>query len=238
MTYKKSIKIIVGLVIFFTLPSLLFIGFIYFKYNEDIPSGIEGEQADALAYKMLDALNYEAYLNTNYIEWTFKKRHHFKWEKDENTCLVYWKEYKVDLDLTDLSKSKAYVHNFKVDDEKAKTLIDKANTYFKNDSFWLIAPYKVFDEGIERRVVNLKNGEQGLLVNYTTNNSSPEDYYLWILDSSGKPIKFKMWTSSLPIDGLVATWDDWTVTESGAILPTFHSILLLGLDMGLVKGTK
>jgi len=238
MTYKKSIKIILGLVIFFTLPSLLFFGFVYFKYNEDIPSGIQGDQADDLAYKMLDALNYEAYQNTNYIEFTFKKRHHFKWEKNKNTCLVYWKDYKVNLDLNDITQSKAYVHNFKVEGDKAKILIDEATTYFKNDSFWLIAPYKVFDEGIERRLVTLKNGNQGLLVNYATKDSSPEDSYLWILDSTGKPIKFKMWASTLPIDGLEASWDDWTITESGANLPTFHSILVLGLDMGMVKGTN
>ena len=84
MKFKKPLKIIIGLVVFFTLPSLLFFGFVFFKYNQDLPIGIEGEQADAIAYKMLDALDYEAYKNTNYIEWTFKKRHHFKWQKNEN----------------------------------------------------------------------------------------------------------------------------------------------------------
>ena len=41
MKLKKTIKIVVGIVVFFTLPSLLFIGYIYFKYSEDVPVGID-----------------------------------------------------------------------------------------------------------------------------------------------------------------------------------------------------
>ena len=62
---KRVIKIVLGIIVFLTLPTLLLYGFVYFKYNEELPQGIQGEQADALAYKMLDALDYEAYKNTN-----------------------------------------------------------------------------------------------------------------------------------------------------------------------------
>jgi len=65
---KKIAKIIAGVIIFLTLPTLILFGFLYLKYNENIPTGVQGEQADALAYKMLDALAYEAYNTTNYIE--------------------------------------------------------------------------------------------------------------------------------------------------------------------------
>ena len=59
MKTKKTLKIITGAIVFLTLPSLLFFGFLYFKYNEDLPTGIQGEKADALAYNMLEALDYE-----------------------------------------------------------------------------------------------------------------------------------------------------------------------------------
>lgn len=238
MKFKKALKIIAGGVIFLTLPSLLFFGALYLKYNEDLPTGIQGEQADALANKMLNALDYEAYEATNYIEWTFKRRHHYKWKKDENSCNVYWKEFKVDLDLNDYSKSKAYVHSFKVEGEQAKELTQKAISYFNNDSFWLVAPYKVFDKGTERRLVILENGEQALLITYTSGGSTPGDSYLWLLDNTGKPKSFKMWTSLLPIDGLEASWDHWITTESGAQLPTFHKLLFMGLELRDVKGIK
>lgn len=235
---KKILKIIAGVIIFLTLPSLLFFGFLYFKYNEDLPTGVQGEQADALAYKMLDALDYEAYKTTNYIEWTFKKRHHYEWDKKNNICNVFWKENKVVLDLNDHSKSKVYIHSFKNESDMAQELIEKAITYFNNDSFWVVEPYKVFDKGVERRLVKTSNNKDALLVTYKSGGSTPGDSYLWLLEDSGKPNAFKMWTSILPIDGLQASWGDWATTESGAQLPTFHKLLFLGLEIDGIKATK
>jgi hypothetical protein len=74
MKTKRIIKITVGIVIFLTLPSLLFIGYLYFRYHEDLPIGSNPKQADVLANNMLNALDYEAYQNTNYIEWFSKKK--------------------------------------------------------------------------------------------------------------------------------------------------------------------
>ena len=236
MRLKKILKIIVGTLIFLTLPSLLFIGYLFFKYDEDLPHGIEGEQAEILAVKMLDALDYVAYQKTNYIEWTYRNKHHYKWEKDKKICSVYWKEYKVVLNFNDIENSKAYVHNFNVNNEQKDELITKALNYFNNDSFWLVAPYKIYDAGTERRLVTLENGDKALLVTYTSGGTTPGDSYLWKLNTLGKPISFKMWASVIPFKGLEASWSDWITTESGALLPTHHKYLFLGLDMGEVKG--
>jgi hypothetical protein len=238
MKTKKILKITTGVIIFFTLPSLLFFGFLYFKYNEELPTGTQGEKADNLAYNMLEALNYEAYKNTNSIAWTFKKRHHYNWNKSKNTCEVYWKDYKVFLDLNDNTKSKVYIHGFIIDSELSEELIKKAVKYFNNDSFWLVAPYKVFDSGVERRLVKTENNKEALLVTYTSGGSTPGDSYLWLLDNNHKPVSFKMWTSILPIDGIEASWSDWTTTESGALLPTFHKLLVLGIEITDIKTSK
>jgi hypothetical protein len=235
---KKIIKIIGGVIVFLTLPSLLLYGFVYFKYDENLPIGTSPEKADVLAYKMLDALNYEAYENTNYIEWMFKKRHYYKWKKNQQTCMVYWKDYKVDINLKNYKLSKAYVHNFSVEGEIAKELIDKALFYFNNDSFWLVAPYKVFDEGTKRSIVTLKDGSEGLLVTYTSGGTTPGDSYLWHLDSTGKPTRFQMWVSTIPINGLESSWSDWITTDSGALLPSFHKLLFFGIEINDIKGTK
>ena len=88
-----------------------------------------------------------------------------------------------------------------------KNLIEKAVKYFNNDSFWLLAPYKIFDKGTKRSLVTLDDGHEGLLVTYTTGGTTPGDSYLWHLDSTGKPVSFQMWVSSLPIDGLEAILD-------------------------------
>jgi len=219
------------------LPTLLLFGFLYFKYNEDLPIGEETELADVLATKMLNALNHDTYKVTDYIEWTFKKRHHFKWNKTENTCEVYWKNYKVNLDLNDSSKSEAFQNDIKIEADQNKH-IKKATDLFNNDSFWVVAPYKVFDDGVKRSVVTLENNEKALLVTYTSGGSTPGDSYLWQFAEDGKPKSYKMWTSILPIDGLEASWSNWTTTETGAILPTFHKLMLLGLEITDIKAKK
>src|SRR5690606_8986194 len=230
---KKTFKIITGIILLVTLPSLILLGYIFFKYNEDLPIGISGKEADMLAHKMLQALNHEAYKNTNYIEWDFKNRYHYKWNKKDNICDVYWKEFRVTLNFNNPDLSKAYVHSFKVENNIAKELKEKALSSFYKDSFWLTAPYTIFDEDVERKLV----GNNSLLVTYNSGSKSPGDSYLWELDETGKPISFKIWASILPINGLEATWTDWTTTETGAILPTFHKLLFIGLEMDIIESS-
>ncbi len=231
---RKIIRFIIGSIVFLTLPTLLFFGFMYIKYNEDLPSGELGQEADVLATRMLNVLDHDAYKATDYIEFTFKKRHHFKWNKAENTCEVFWKNIKVDLDLDQIDSSSVYINEERYDSSNTSDIIQKAETYFNNDTFWLVAPYKVFDPGVERRLVTTENNKKALLVTYTSGGTTPGDSYLWHFDDNGKPISFQMWVDILPIDGLEASWSDWTTTTTGAQLPTFHKLLVLGLEIDAI----
>ena len=235
-TIKRILKIIIGIVIFFTLPSLLFFGFLYLKYDEPLPKGTQGTEANQLAQNMLDKLDYDAFHNTDYLEWTFKGRHYYKWYKSENRCEVNWKQIKVDLNFQNLEVSKVYVGEQLYEGIEKRDYVKRATDYFNNDSFWLVAPYKVFDNGTERRLVVNDDNSKSLLVTYTKGGTTPGDSYLWHFDANGKPKSYQMWVDILPIDGLEATWNNWKMTNSGAILPTTHELLFLDLDMGDVKG--
>ncbi|MGB1308722.1 MAG: hypothetical protein ACPG6B_07415, partial [Oceanihabitans sp.] len=193
---------------------------------------------DLLANKMLKALDFEAYNATNYIEFTFKKRHHYKWNKANNTCEVYWKNIRVNLNFNDSTKNEVFIEDIKINNLEAEKLITKATNYFNNDTFWLVAPYKAFDSGTERRIVKTENNKNALLITYTKGGSTPGDSYLWNLDEKNKPISFKMWTSILPIQGLEASWNNWITTNTGAQLPNFHKLLFLGLEIENIKTSK
>lgn len=238
MKTNKIIKTGLGVLIFFTLPSLLFFGYMYFKYHEDLPSPNPSPAADVAALNMLKTLNYEAYKNTSYIEWTFKKRHHYKWMKPEHYCEVYWKNIQVNLQLNTPERSKVLINNTPVQGPEAQELIQKAQNYFTNDSFWLIAPYTVFNTGTTRSLIPLDNNKQGLLVNYPETKASKGDTYLWMLDANHKPYAFKMWNNLLPIDGLEASWNDWTTSETGALFPSFHNILFFGFEITDLKTSE
>ncbi len=214
----------------------LIIGFLtiyYFINNEDVPKGEKGKEADALAIKMFNAINHEAYENAEILEWSFRNTNFYKWYKQEDKVEVSWGENKVILHTKEPKKSEAFVNEKSVDDPK---LVQKATNYFNNDSFWLIAPYKIFDAGTERSIVNYE-GKNALMVTYTSGGSTPGDSYLWILDDNYFPTSFKMWTSIIPIGGVSASWSEWKKTEAGIQLPTKHKLSLFGLEisMGNVK---
>jgi hypothetical protein len=209
-------------------------GLYYFINNKPLPKGKQGKEADALATKMLNALNSDAYKNTEVLKWSFRGEHTYRWYKQENIVHISWANYKVTLHTNTPNKSEVYVDGNSTDKPE---LIKQAQDFFNNDSFWLIAPYKVFDSGTERRIVK-HEGKDALLITYTSGGSTPGDSYLWILDDNYLPSSFKMWTSIIPIGGVSATWSNLKNTKSGIKLPTKHKLSIFGMeiDMGNVRG--
>ena len=222
---KKFLKI-VGILL---LILFLFISAFYFINNEKLPEGKKGKEADALAIKMLNALNHEAYENTEVLEWSFRNTNHYKWLKNENIVYVNWDDKKVVLHTKSPEKSTASVNGKQTDD---KLLIEKATGFFNNDSFWLVAPHKIFDPGTERRIVKHKD-KDALLVTYTSGGSTPGDSYLWILDENYLPTSFKMWISIIPIGGVSATWSNWINTKAGIKISSTHELSLFGMELPL-----
>ncbi len=232
--FKKFIRIILVLLLLFVVASIA----IYLIYNEPLPTGKSGPQSDALAQKMLKSVNAEAFKNTRYLEWTFRNgKHTYKWDKTLGKVKVSWDDITVNLMLKNPKKSYVFLKAILVkDDKQREKAIEKAIKLFNNDSFWLVAPFKVFDEGVERSLVKLDDGTNGLLVTYISGGSTPGDSYLWKLQPNGFPKSFKMWVQIIPIGGLEASWDDWQLVESGAFLPKTHLIGPIKLDMGNVRG--
>lgn len=218
---------------FFFLFIIVAGGIYYFANNESLPEGKKGKEADALANKMLKAIDNDTYKNTQILEWSFRGKHFYKWQKQENIVTISWDKNKVILHTNEPQKSTIFVEDIKVENTE---ILKKAITFFNNDSFWLIAPYKTFDAGTERRIVNY-NGKEALLVTFTSGGTTPGDSYLWILDKDFIPTSFKMWAKIIPIGGVYATWSDLKKTASGIKLPTKHQLSLFGmeLDMGEIK---
>lgn len=218
---RKFFKIVVGL---FVLALVLF-GILYIIYNEPMPTGRKGPAADQLAQKMLEAVNYDAYKDTRFIEWSFLDgAHNYKWDKENGKVQVRWDNYTVNLNLNRPSKSTVKEDNTEVIGDARKDLIETATAYFNNDSFWVVAPFKVFDEGTQRSIVSLEDGSEGLLVEYSSGGSTPGDAYLWKLLPNGFPESYQMWVQIIPIGGVEATWDDWKIMESGVALPASHKM--------------
>lgn len=194
----------------------------YLILNEKLPSGDNPQKADELANKMLKALNKTAWDSTNVIVWTHKGVHHFVWDKKNQMVEVKWDKNDIFLNLKEWNKGKAFSEGKEITDGQLDVLRGKAWAIFCNDSFWMIAPYKVFDEGVSRKIVKTEDGTEALLASYSSGGVTPGDSYLWFLANDLKPKAYKMWVKILPVGGVKATWDNWKTTETGAIIAQTH----------------
>lgn len=232
---KKLLKILGKFILGILVTLLIVFTIVYIKYNEPLPKGVKSAEADAMATKMLNAVQYDAYKNTRYISWIFPGGHQYVWDKDQYKVDVSWSNTKVALNLKQPDTSSVTIHGKAVANNEKTEAIKTAVSYFNNDSFWLVAPYKVFDEGVTRSIVTKDDGQKGLLVTYASGGNTPGDSYLWFLDENGRPTGYQMWVSIIPIGGLYASWEDWQTMESGIPLATLHNILILDLDLENVK---
>ena len=213
---KKALKILLKAVVGLLLLILIISLVTYLFINEPKPNGVSGDRAEQLADKMLAALNKPAYDTLAYLEFTFKGIHHYRWDKKNNRVLVSWGKNEVLLDLN--LKPESY-------DEVETT----AYKYFINDSFWLVAPFKVRDDGALRFTFDVEEG-RGLLVTYTAGGVTPGDSYLWIIDDNGFPQAWKLWTSIVPIGGVEFSWEKWE--RLGSVhFSTLHKNSVLDLDI-------
>lgn len=196
----------------FLLYTLLFVISIgiagYFIMDKPVPDGTMGNDAELLADEMLKALNKTGYDSLEFIEFTFAGVHHYQWDKMDNTVRVKWGEQDIFINLSN--------------DVQSYNLLElKAYEYFINDSFWLTAPFKVRDKGVMRSTVDVSNG-RGLLLTYTSGGVTPGDSYLWIIDSRGFPLAWRLWTSNIPLGGVELSWEGWE-KENGVWFSTLHS---------------
>ena len=233
---KKFLKILFIIGTGMVLISLVAFGILYSIYNEPLPEGKPGPAADALAEKMLQAVHGDAYQNTSYLEWSFRNgAHTYKWNKANGKVQVTWQDYQVKLNLNNPSASEVLENGVLVFGEAEKELIAKAMNYFNNDSFWLVAPFKIFDRGTKRSIVTLEDGTKGLMVSYASGGTTPGDTYLWKLLPNGFPRSYQMWVKIIPIGGLEASWDDWQIMENGLALPRSHKLGPFTFHIGAVR---
>ncbi|WP_462251934.1 hypothetical protein [Ekhidna sp.] len=209
---KKILKFIgIGLL------TLIILGVLTFLFvNESVPTGTQGVEAEELADEMLQALNKPGFDTLSMIKFTYPGGHSYEWNRSDNNVRVKWGENDVFLDLNSSPESYDAIEY-------------QGYKYFINDSFWLIAPFKVRDNGVVRSTVDLKDG-RGLLVTYTSGGVTPGDSYLWIIDDRGFPKAWKLWTSNVPLGGLELKWGGW-VEQEGVWFSTFHPSKVIDLEI-------
>jgi len=227
---KKLLKIL-GIIVVIIITALT-IG--YFVLNESLPEGQAGAEADAMAERMMAAMNHDAWEATEEVSWTFRGTNSYKWFKNEDKVEIRLGNSPTVYLNTKLGS--AAVQADGSNPNETPELIAKAIDNFNNDSFWLAAPFKAFDPGTERSIVELKDGRTGLMVTYTSGGSTPGDSYVWILDENDRPVAIKMWVQILPLGGMEFTWENYMTLSSGALVAQDHKLFgSMNVDLTNIK---
>jgi len=227
---KKLLRII-G-IIFLLLIVAIFT--FYMIKNEKLPEGEASPQADMLAAEMLDAMNEAAWDSTEVVSWTFRGEHHYEWNRKEKQVTLKWD------DLTavfnhETQEGVVTRESGPIPEADQATMLKTAWDFFNNDSFWLAAPYKVFDPGTQRSIVTCADGREGLMVTYTSGGTTPGDSYVWILGEDKRPVACKMWVSIIPIGGMEFSWENYKTLKSGALVAQDHFMSMGGMNVNLTN---
>lgn len=201
-----------------------------FAFSEKKPS-LTQEGADVVADKMLENLNYDQWDDVKYLTWKFPGGHHYQWDKMNNNVIVSWGDNKVYLNLDEV-KGNVYKEGKPVDDASA---VQSAWSRWCNDSFWMFAPFKIYDKGVTRALSNPEDAAHGLMVTYKSGGVTPGDAYLWLLDEDYRPKGYKMWVSILPVKGIYSTWENWQQLSTGTWVSTKHKTSKIEMNMTDVK---
>ena len=202
-------------ILFFMTGMITSILILIFIFDEKIPDLQGVQEGVQLAEKMSKAINKSSFDSLIFISWQYGS-HRYDWNKKEDSVKVIWANFEVNVSTQTL-EGIAYHGGVILKGNQNTEIVEKAIRYFNNDSFWLVAPYKIYDPGVKLNSVILPEGH-GLMVTYTQGGSTPGDTYLWILDENYFPRAWKMWVKMLPVGGVKSKWLGWQ-KRKGAWFP-------------------
>lgn len=233
---RRFIKILKITGVVLAVLTLTLLG-IKWMLDKELPVGKPGLKAEALAQKMLAAIENKNWQNTGAVAWSYSSRHDLLWDKKRHLAKVSWDSKEAFIDC-ETGKGISYVDGAQLNDATENDeLCSKAHFIWANDSYWLNPISKIYDEGVTRAIVERPDGD-ALLVSYASGGFTPGDSYLWILDEKGLPKEWQMWVEILPINGLSSSWEEWTETKTGVMISTKHALGPIDLEITNLKMAK
>jgi hypothetical protein len=186
------------------------------------------EKADAVARELVASLGGQP-------AWEKARQFRFDFvvEREGKTAAQFqhlWDRYTGDYRLLGTDKSGApYAVYFNVNtrqgtafingrpiegDEKLK-LLETAYGRFINDTYWLLAPWKVFDPGVRREYAGEKPGPDGrvcdvIKLSFDGVGMTPKDvYWLWIDRDGRQMVQWQYVLGGAAEEPATALWKDW-----------------------------
>jgi hypothetical protein len=211
-----------GIFVMLAVVLLAVVGTFFASMHEHRPDPVISAQADAMARRMIEAVDVDAWERTGAVAWTFGVDNRHLWDRVRHFDRFQQGGLVVLIDLNS-RRGVAWTGQRELSGAELDAALSGAWDAWCNDSFWLNPVVKAFDSGTSRGTVALEDGRTGLMVSYDSGGVTPGDSYLWILGDDGTPESWKMWVSILPVGGVQTTWEGWQTLPTGARIATQHT---------------
>lgn len=154
--------------------------------------------ADSVAYQVYEALGGpEAWNSLQYLRFTFAVEDegnrqpvaHHLWNRDTGDYRVEWSSGEGDTTFVVLfnvnsREGSAYADGVEVSSERTSEMLDQAYRRYINDTYWMLAPVKLLDEGVNRTYLpDSSSAETAVLhLNFGDVGLTPGDEYWHYID--------------------------------------------------------
>ncbi len=199
------------------------------------PRGAPGPAADALAARIENAVNLDAWNQLAVVSWVFGGSHQWLWDRARGFVRLQDDQGTVLLDAWDRG-------GFVVDNEGGDVLgaragerLQSAWAAFINDSFWLNPFATLRNQGARRELLDI-DGVKALLIRYEGGGITPGDSYAFFVDDTGLPTRWKLWVQVVPF-GFQTSFEEW-IDVDGARLAANHKAAGIGVSSSPIKGGK
>ncbi len=192
-------------------------------------------KVDQWVEKIESSINKDAWDQTNWVSWSFAGRRNYVWDRSTNWVELKFENYKIVFPVDSFELGYVFLKDSLVEGENRLEILEGGYGAFCNDSFWLNAPSKLKDPGVELGIKDTLN-QEFLSVSYTSGGVTPGDTYFWETSENGLPSGFYMNTQILTSPWVYASWENYDTISSGAIISTLHLIDNNPLTMEKVYG--
>lgn len=230
---KKILLTVLGIVLGGALIILLTIRLVV---NQPLPSGESGAAAEALADRIETATAQKAWReNTAAVAFRFDRRgnEHFYDRRREfvEVRLPGDEQLRVQYNHRNQKQFVAFAGDKQLSGDAAADALQEAIKWHVNDVFWLNPFGALRAPGARLELV----GERALLVTYDAGGVTPGDSYLIVTDENGRPERWQMWVSILPIQGLEFSFEGWQSFDTGAAFSTIHKNNLTDINLSEIR---
>ncbi|MBC8046512.1 MAG: hypothetical protein H7Y00_06930, partial [Fimbriimonadaceae bacterium] len=115
-------------------------------------------KANEIAHEVVNAMGgLKNFANTNYIGWNFFGHRQIIWDKVHNRVRIdFLKEDIIVIAYLHKDEGKLFINGEQnTQPDSLKKYINKAQSVWMNDSYWLIMPFKLFDPGVQLKYLGI-----------------------------------------------------------------------------------